>query len=139
MNYSTAVFLINQKVRAVAVNYEPGEKKVTVFKTLDETIVKDDYVVVPTDTRHKFTVSRVVEADVDVDFDSSEQMAWVVARVDRAAYDRTLRQEEDAVRVVKSAEIRKKREDLAAAMLKDHMTAVRSLELADVADDKPAT
>ena len=100
MNYSTSVFLINQKVRAVSVNYEPDEKKQTIYKTLDETIAAGDYVVVPTHTRHKFTVARVVEVDVDVDFDSPELMTWIVARIDRSAYDLTLKQEDAAIAVV---------------------------------------
>ena len=136
MNYSTSVFLINQKVRAVSVNYEPDEKKQTIYKTLDETIAAGDYVVVPTHTRHKFTVARVVEVDVDVDFDSPELMTWIVARIDRSAYDLTLKQEDAAIAVVKSAEIRRKRDELAAAMLKDNKEKFKLLDLADLGVDK---
>jgi molybdopterin-binding protein len=136
MNYSTSVFLINQKVRAVSVNYEPDEKKQTTYKTLDETIAAGDYVVVPTHTRHKFTVARVVEVDVDVDFDSPEPMTWIVARIDRSAYDLTLKQEDAAIAVVKSAEIRRKRDELAAAMLKDNKEKFKLLDLADLGVDK---
>lgn len=138
MNYSTSVFLINQKVRAISCNYEPNERKITVYKSLDETIAAGDFVVVPTETRHRFTVARVVEVDVDVDFDSNEQMNWIVARVDKTAHELTLKQEEAAIAVVKSAEIRRKRDELAAAMLKDNKEKFKLLDLADLGD-KPET
>ena len=138
MNYSTSVFLINHKVRAIAVNYEPDERKLTTYKSLDVSIAAGDYVVVPTHTRHKFTVARVTEVDVDVDFDSNEPMNWIVVKIDKAEYEQVLKQEEAAIAVVKSAEIRRKRDELAAAMLKDNKEKFKLLDLADLGDDKPS-
>ncbi len=75
MNYSTAIFLINPKVRAIAAVYEPDtdNRKAprTIFKTFDSTIEVGDYILVPTDTRHKMTVNKVVEVDVEPDLESS--------------------------------------------------------------------
>ncbi len=134
MNYSTAVFLINDSVRAIAVDYEPTGKR-TIFKTLDADIKVDDFVVVPTGTRHGMTVVRVVEVDSDVDYDAPQPVEWVVQRVDRSEYDQTVAQEAEAIKAVKSAEVRKKREDLAAAMLKDHGGIIGSLAIASHAKE----
>lgn len=130
MNYSTAIFLINTRVRAVSCNYEPDapDKKV-MFKTLDPTIKKDDFVVVPTKTRHGMTVSKVVDVDVDVDFDSGTQVGWIVSKIDQSGYEATVSQEADAIRVITSAERTKKRNELAAALLADSKDALRALPI----------
>ena len=61
MNYSTAIFLISDEVRAINVTYErDGDAKRTLFKTFSKTIKIDDYVVVETNTRHHMTVCKVV-------------------------------------------------------------------------------
>jgi hypothetical protein len=133
MNYTTAIFLINKDVRAVLVNYEPNAPdKLCMFKTLDKTIKKDDYVVVPTKTRHNMTVSKVVEVDVDVDFDNPTAVDWVVAKVDRSQYEVILSQEGDATKVIKSAEATKKRNELAAALLADSKDALKALPISTI-------
>lgn len=133
MNYTTAVFLINADVRAVICCYEPEEERTKnnryTFKTLDKTIQKGDLVVVPTDTRHGMTVVKVVEVDVDPDFDSDIQLKWIVGRVDQAPYITTLAREAEAVAVIKSAEKTKKRNDLRAAMLADSSEALKALPI----------
>jgi hypothetical protein len=68
VNYTTAVFLINDSIRAVTCTYENDGKRVP-FKTLDKTIAVDDIVVVPSGTRHGMTTCKVVEVDSDVDYD----------------------------------------------------------------------
>lgn len=130
MNYTTAVFLINKNVRAVLCNYEPDapDKKV-MFKTLDPTIREGDLVIVPTKTRHGMTVSKVVETDVDVDFDNAAPVAWIVAKIDQSGYEATIAQEGDAIAVIKSAEKTKKRNELAAALLVDSKDALKALPI----------
>jgi len=130
MNYSTAVFLINDDVRAIACTYEADEKaKREIFKTLDKSIAKDDFVVVPTDTRHKMTVVKVVEVDVDVDLDSSIPMQWIVGAVERHDYERILKMEDQAIETIKSAEKRKKRDEMRAAIFKDREGMLNGLSL----------
>lgn len=120
MNYTTAVFLINSAVRAVICTYEAEDAaKRTMFKTLDKTIRTGDFVVVPTDTRHKMTVCKVVETDVDVDFDNPACVHWIIRKVDTAPYQTTLAQEADAIAAIKSAEKTKKRNELREAMMAD--------------------
>lgn len=117
MNLSTAVFLINDNARAVMVTYETGENAPkTMFKTFDKSIKVDDFVVVPTDTRHHLTVCKVVEVDVDVDFDSSCQVKWLVGRVDLADTTEIKLWEDKVIESIKSAEKLKKRNELKASM-----------------------
>ena len=138
MNYSTAVFLINKHTRAILATYEEGENaKRTMFKTLDETLKPGDFVIVPTDTRHKMTVCKVMEADVDVNFDDTMPVAWVIGKVDRAAYEQTLAQEATAIQTIKSAELRKKRNDLRDAVLADSLEAIKALPITAMNGDTP--
>jgi hypothetical protein len=138
LNYTTAIFLINKNVRAVLCNYEPNAPDKTImFKTLDKTIREGDFVIVPTNTRHNMTVSRVVETDVDVDFDSGAAVGWIVSKIDRSAYEVTLSQEGDAITVIKSAEKTKKRNELAAALLADSAGALTALPITTVSDGGP--
>lgn len=139
MNYTTAVFLINKNVRAVLCNYEPElpDKKV-MFKTLDQDIQEGDMVIVPTKTRHGMTVSKVVETDVDVDFDSGTLVNWIICKIDDDAYNSTISQEADAIKVITSAEKTKKRNELAAALLADSKDALKALPISVMdGEDKP--
>lgn len=126
MNYSTALFLINKNARAIVVAYEPAVNgkytNTNVLKTLDSSIEVGDLVVVETTSRWNMTIGKVVEVDVEPDFDSHEKMLWIVARVNPDEYAAILKQEQDAVAKIKSAEIRQKREKLAASLLADHET-----------------
>jgi len=138
MNYTTAIFLINKNVRAVLCNYEPyAPDKTIMFKTLDKTIREGDFVLVPTNTRHNMTVSKVVETDVDVDFDSGATIGWIISKIDRRPYEVVLSQEGDAITVIKSAEKTKKRNELAAALLADSAGALKALPITTVNGDSP--
>lgn len=139
MNYSTAVFLINSDVRCVAVSYEADDKpeRWVLFKTFDKDICKDDLVVVPTNTRHNFTVCKVMKTDVDVDFDSSVQMQWIVDRVHMDDHKAILAKEEKAIETVKGAELKRKKDELRDAIFAKHQDDLRTLELASP-DVKPS-
>jgi hypothetical protein len=121
MNYSTAIFLINPKVRAIAAVYEPEtetrKQPRAIFKTFDQSIAVGDYILVPTETRHKMTVNRVVEVDIDPDLESSVTMHWVIGAVSRAEYDDVLGQEARAIDLMKAAEKTHAREELRKKML----------------------
>lgn len=91
MNYSTAVMLINPNIRAIKAIYEPDSVDLAgkvvragqryIFKTLDPSIIKGDLIVVPTTTRHGFTVVKVEEVDVEIDFEASIELKWIVDKV----------------------------------------------------------
>lgn len=141
MNYSTAVFLINDKVRAMACTYEAQENASrTIFKTMDPAIKVGDFCIVPTDTRHKMTVVKVVDADVDPDLDSTAPMAWIVAPVELDDYAAILKKEEQAIETIKSAEKTKRRAEMRDAVFKDQQEKLSSLQLTDLATaSKPIT
>ena len=139
MNYSTAIFIVNNEARAVRCEYEPGGGNPQNFKTLDASIKKDDMVVVPTSTRHGFTVVKVIETDVDVDLDAATEMKWVVAKVDKGRYDDLLAKEAAMIKTIKSAEVRKKREDMRAAIFKDQEETLKALPLAHYNGDAEST
>lgn len=139
MNYTTAVFLINKNVRAIVATYEHGDSAPkTIFKTLDQTIKSGDFVIVPTDTRHKMTVVKVMDTDVDFDIDQMAPMHWIIGKVDTVGFDSVQSQEQDAIKQIKSAELRKKREDLRNNMFADHVETLKSLQIADMNGDKAA-
>jgi len=123
MNYSKAVFLISDDVRAVMVTYEKDEQDRpaprTMYKTFDTKIKVDDYVVVPTKTRHHMTVCKVMAVDAEVDLETSEELEWIIGVVNRADFEKIKSQEGDAIAKIKSAEKRRKREELRKALLDD--------------------
>jgi len=138
MNYSTAIFLISDKARAIGVTYEPCEgANIIPYKTLDPDIKVGDYVVVPTTTRHKMTVCKVVEVDMEPDLDSNKEMKWLVGTVDPASVEEIKKQEEDAITAIRSAEKRRKREELREALLADTGDAVKALPI--YSDDTSGT
>lgn len=120
MNLSTAIFLVNKAVRPVRVVYDPDNFKNNnpnkLFKTLDESLVKDDFVIVPTNTRHGFTVAKVEEVGFRVDFHSTEQFAWIAGKLDKAAYDNIIEQEKVVVDRIGNAEENRIRAELAKSM-----------------------
>lgn len=118
MNLSTAVFLLpDSTVRAIMVTYESHDTAPReMFKTFDQNLKVDDYVVVPTNTRHHLTVCKVVAVAVDVDFDSSTQVNWIVGRVDMADVTAIRQQEAAIIDAVKAAEKLKKKNELRDSM-----------------------
>lgn len=132
MNYSTAIFLINKAVRAVKVSYDQdttgGSKPVgnlQLFKTFDTALAPGDFVIVPTDTRWNMTVCRVEEVDVEVDLESTARVGWLIGRVDRGDYDAVVAEEETAISAIKSAEKRRKQEELIASLVADNPDLAR--------------
>lgn len=131
MNYTTAVLLINKNIRAVLGQYEEHSKK-TVFKTIDQELKVDDIAVVESDTRWNKTVVKITDVDVDVDFDSSTPVGWVVGKVDTAEHDGIIKMEAKAIDMIKKGELRKRREDIRKNTLDavtageiDHLDIVR--------------
>jgi len=137
MNYSKAIFLISDKVRAVNCTYEnqKGEKSYT-FKTLDQTIKAEDYVIVQTDTRYKMTVCKVADIDVDFDFDDGINFKWIVGKVDKTAFDKILAQEAEATSKIKRAETFKKRKELRESIIDEANGDLKSLPIYSLDESK---
>lgn len=125
MNFSTAIFLVRDDIRAVAVSYDvdaegKGLKPYTLFKTPDPDVKPGEYVIIPTDTRHRMTVVRVEEVDVEVDLDSGKHMDWLIGGVDRSTFETIAAKECEIIETIKSAEKRKKQDDLRDKLLADN-------------------
>lgn len=117
MNYSTAILVMNEKARCVKVTYENVENATKeMFKTFDASIKVDDYVIVPTNTRHNLTVSKVVEVDTDDWMDTSSPLGWLVGRVDMADANQIKTFEEKAIGEIKIAEKLKRRREMQASI-----------------------
>lgn len=120
MNLTAAVFLVNESVRALRVEYDPDNKynndTSRLYKTFDTTVSKGDLVVVPTNTRHGYTVAKVVDIDFQVDFQTTEQYRWVVDKVDLTRFKEVLETEKKIVHRVGKAEENKMRAELKASM-----------------------
>lgn len=138
MNQSTAIFLINDKVRAIYVIYEPDTEKTsaprTMFKTFDQSIKVDDLIVVPTGTRLGMTVVKVTQVDVRVDFDDATAIQWVCHKVDRHPYEVVLAREGDMMKVVREAEENHKREELRKKIFASTEAQVGTLAIATMTD-----
>ena len=140
MNYSTAIFLINPKVRAIQAIYEPDtdQRKYPrcTFKTFDQSIQVGDYILVPTETRHKMTVNKVVEIDVEPDLETPQQINWVIGTVDRSMYEEVLASEAKEIELMKAAEKTHAREELRKKMMA-HVdeTKLAALQIARMSGD----
>ncbi len=126
VNPSLAAFLLpeGQRPRCISVSYDrttgrKGEElpaDIKSFKTFDTTIAKADLVVIPTDTRWGFTVGRVEDVDLVVNFNSQETMRWVASRVDKPAYDNIAEREKVLTAAVSKATAEKARRELSAEL-----------------------
>lgn len=128
MDNSRIVFLINDTVRAVEGLYEDGGK-IEMFKTLDASVAVDDFCVVQSSTRHGMTVVKITAVDVDVNFDATAPIKWVVQRINAPAFKAITDQEAEAISAVQAAELRRKKAELRATMFKDHEAAIDALAL----------
>ena len=111
MNYSTAVMLINPTIRAVRGKYEESGNA-EIFKTIDQDLKVDDFAVVESGTRWGITTVKISEVDVDVDFDSSKNVGWVIGKIDMLAHGNIKKMEDSAIDLIKRGELRKRREDI---------------------------
>lgn len=116
MNYSTAVMLFNKEIRAINVTYEPDTDRNlqprTMFKTVDKSIKKGDFVAIPTNTRHNITVVKVEDVDVEVDFDSSVEVKWIVGKVDTETSAKITEDETVWIAQLKASEKHRKAEEM---------------------------
>lgn len=128
MHNSKVIFLINDDVRAISVSYEVNGDPY-IFKTMNQDIKADDYVVIQTKQRHFMTVAKVVETDLDIDIEDNTELQWIVDKVDRENFDLTVEEEKVAIKAVQSAEKRKKREQLRKTLYDDNDEKIKSLAL----------
>lgn len=129
MHNSRKVFLLDQEPRCILADYENGPNpKTCEFKTNDMSIKVDDYIVVPTNTRHGMTVCKVVKVDVEPNLDCESEMYWVVSRIDTTNFDNVTQQEQSFLTAAASAEKRRKKEQLKKDFLADIDSDIKVIE-----------
>ena len=141
MNNSTAIFLINDDIRAIRCAYEVDAEnnpaKRETFKTFDKSIEVGDYLIVESGTRHNMTVVQVKEVDYEIDFDSHVDVKWVVGKIELDDFEKMKAQEQQFLDAVKSAEKARKRRELRDNLVKDHEEQISKLPIAHITDDVP--
>jgi len=130
MNYSTAIFLINDDVLALYVRYEVGDRSQKyMVKTFDKDIQVGDYVIVPSSGPNgHLAIAVVCDVDIDVDFDSMSIVPWVVQKIDLAPFNETVQQENAAIAAIREARFQERREELASTLM--NHKKIKSLPLA---------
>jgi hypothetical protein len=138
-NLSTAIMLLDPRVRAIAVTYEKIDYNedttkqmkyspaylatgslpsgAVLFKTMDPDITVGTYVIVPTNTRHGMTVCKVVGVDVPVNFEDQDEVYWIVGTVDTAPFEKIRQEEEQVLLAVKKSADDKMRDEARAAFM----------------------
>lgn len=149
MNFSTAIFIINDSVRAIEVTYAPEDQKAKVglsadgkvrkgvFKTLDTSIKVGDFVVIPTSTRWQMTVCKVSAVNVDIDLESPALIEWAIGKVDLADYESNKKQEAQAVEIIRDADIADKRKKLREKLAANTLDNLKALSITDINGDQP--
>lgn len=161
---SLLVFLLDDRVRGVRAVYEKldqedlyragaraepmaygdeAEKRAAklkgyLFKTVDPSLAVGDLVVVPTDTRHGFTVCKIVEVDVEPDMTLTTEVKWIVNKIDVSNYFDVLESEKSIKQKVADRALAEQRRKLKETLLGDFegaagMTLALSLD-ADIAE-----
>lgn len=114
-NRSTVLILLNQELlngalHTVRVSYDESVKNQhTIKKTFISDLKPGEFVIVQTSTRYNATVCKVVEVDVEVDFDSDTPIGWVFGRVDMATLEKLCAEEERILNVIRNAELAERR------------------------------
>ena len=113
MNSSKIVFIVNESARLIQCAYDASSAheapKTYLFKTLDQSIKVGDLVVVETNTRHGYTIVKVTEVDVDVDFDDAIELKWAFSPINLDAIVELKQAEQAAIDKVRAIELKKKR------------------------------
>jgi len=123
MNNSKQIFLVSDKVRQIAVAYQPSGRKdqapeVTYFKTMNPDIAVDDLVVIPTDTRWNHTVVKVIKVDIPIDdFDGGSHLKWILDKVDTSAAEATIEKEKQMLEQIQVAERQRRQRELKEKLL----------------------
>ena len=113
MHESRKIFLTDAEPICILATYEDHEDaNKTALKTYDETLAVDDYIVVPSATRHEMTVMKIVEVGVEPNLDSNSKIDWVIGKIDRTPYEKLLSQEGDFLSRARKAEKKRKKEQM---------------------------
>jgi len=141
MNFTAAIFLVSDAVRAIQVSYEPLKKagetrhetpdKLYTYKTMDPSIEVGDFVVVETSTRHEMTVCKVETVDIEPDLDATYEFKWIVGKVDREDYVAIKAKEDEAILIIQKAEKQRRRREMRVALQEGTDLDLSSLPIAN--------
>lgn len=139
MNKTTAVFLINDRVRAISASYEAdtltAKASTELFKTFDPDIKVGDLINIVSNTRHNVTVCKVQAVDVEFDIETTTAVLWVIGKIDMEQHLTTLGMENDALAAIASAEKNRKREELRKSLMADVEGKISGLPIAAIGHD----
>ena len=79
------------------------------------------------------TVCKVVDVDVDVDFESAEPCRWIIEKIDLSEFDRLTGEEENMIAKVKHAQAEAKRDELRKTLLAHGLDAIKGLSITALA------
>lgn len=137
MHDSNRIFLASDTVRAVKgifetdVNDQPTAKR-ELFKTFNAGLKAGDLVNVETGTRHKCSVVKIVEVDVDIDIESNEPTRWIIGKVDTSEYDKFQAMEAEMISEMKKAELKAKRDDMREKVMGRHADILQNSAIAQI-------
>jgi len=150
---SRTVFLLpgDQEPRCVLATYLASEDAPTTeFKTFDQSLTEGDYVVIPTEDRHKMTVVKITAttgADgkpIEPDLESPKKIDWIVGRVDRSAFEGVTAKEDHFLEVYRLAQKAQRKAEMQKTMFEGLDESMLTLEhkptvapVATPVDDEP--
>ena len=139
MNYSKALFIVNDDIRAVKIQYDPAAKsnEYDYVKTFDRDVKVDDMIVVQSGTRHKMTTAKVVEIDCHIDVNAPGDMKWMVCVVDAEPVEKLVEMEADAVKMIQDAEKRRTARELRQELFGDQPEKLDAMQIGHVAPATP--
>lgn len=136
-NKSAAILLISKNCRAILGTYEaePNAKEET-FKTFDADIQIGDLVVVPSTTRHRVTIVKITAVDVRVNYESTQEIRWVIGKVDLAKHDLVISREKEMLDKIDRADEHEREERLREQLLKHAGAEIMQTEIVAIGDDR---
>ncbi|PIR06658.1 MAG: hypothetical protein COV55_02790 [Candidatus Komeilibacteria bacterium CG11_big_fil_rev_8_21_14_0_20_36_20] len=127
LNKSLAIFLANEKVRAISVAFNSMGKFYT-YKTIDETIKVGDTVLV--EGKNGLTLVEVKTVDIQdtLDFENVNiEYAWIVQKVDKEAYETLKEKEQTLLKEINNLVLKGKKQQM-LEILKANNVDIKSLE-----------
>lgn len=115
MNPTTAILLVRDDVRGIAVDF--GDGKSYTYKSFDKDIKEGDFVILPAKEYHGaevalFSVAKVSAVDMEIPVESSTKYKWIIARFDMVNYVHTIDMENKLVSTIGEIRKQKKRREL---------------------------
>ncbi len=118
LNKSLAPFLVDENVIGVIAAYEDHHKKEEgkFYKSVGLDIKVGDLIIVPAKTRLGFTTNKVLEVNVQPDFEKTTTVQWVAGVCTSQHYDSLVASEDAMLVKVREAEQNQAKEELKVSL-----------------------